>query len=270
MTLDPALQITLRAALALLWLVAASHKLRDLLRFRAALAGYALVPESAVRALAALVIALELALGVTLLAPAAGAYPALASAALLAAYAGAIALNLAGLVVVYGLFGGGLALRAYFSERQRWDHHQHVRGVYAGTGIEEYLASKSIVFVDSITDLSRQAMVYARQQPEAFSERTGKPDVRGAYGLLGERARDRIAWALDNFELRERESTPTGMLPGGFQRRLAMAAALLHEPQIVFLDEPTSGADPLARREFWRRISALADHGTTIGTNAIG
>src|SRR5262249_27701857 len=48
-----------------------------------------------------------------------------------------------------------------------------------------YLASKAIVFVDSITDLSRQAMVYARQQPEAFSERTGKPDVRGAYGLLG-------------------------------------------------------------------------------------
>jgi ABC-2 type transport system ATP-binding protein len=43
-----------------------------------------------------------------------------------------------------------------------------------------------------------------------------------------------------------------------------MAAALLHEPQIVFLDEPTSGADPLARREFWRRITALADHGTTI------
>ena len=64
-------------------------------------------------------------------------------------------------------------------------HHQHVRSIYAGTGVEEYLASKSIVFVDSITDLTRQAMAYARQQPEAFSERTGKPDIRGAYGLLG-------------------------------------------------------------------------------------
>jgi hypothetical protein len=64
-------------------------------------------------------------------------------------------------------------------------HHQHARGVYAGTGVEEFLRSKSIVFVDSITDLTRQVMVYARQQPEAFSERTGKPDVRGAYGLLG-------------------------------------------------------------------------------------
>ena len=64
-------------------------------------------------------------------------------------------------------------------------HHQHARGVYAGSGVEEFLPSKSIVFVDSITDLTRQAMVYAKQQPEAFSERTGKPDVRGAYGLLG-------------------------------------------------------------------------------------
>jgi hypothetical protein len=64
-------------------------------------------------------------------------------------------------------------------------HLQHVRGVYAGSGLEEFLASKSIVFVDSITDLTRQVMTYARQQPEAISERTGKPDVRGAYGLLG-------------------------------------------------------------------------------------
>ena len=70
---------------------------------------------------------------------------------------------------------------AYYSER----HYQHVRSVYAGSGIEEFLAAKSIVFVNSITDLTRQAMAFARQQPEAFSERTGKPDVRGAYGLLG-------------------------------------------------------------------------------------
>lgn len=64
-------------------------------------------------------------------------------------------------------------------------HHQHVRSVYAGSGVEEFLASMPAVFVDSITDLTRQAMAFAKQQPEAFSERTGKPDVRGAYGLLG-------------------------------------------------------------------------------------
>lgn len=64
-------------------------------------------------------------------------------------------------------------------------HFQHARSVHADSGLEAFLASKPIVFVDSITDLSRQVMTFAKQQPEAFSERTGKPDVRGAYGLLG-------------------------------------------------------------------------------------
>jgi len=57
---------------------------------------------------------------------------------------------------------------------------------------------------------------------------------------------------------------PSAQLPGGFKQRLAMAAALLHQPQILFLDEPTSGADPFARREFWQRITALAADGVTV------
>ena len=86
----------------------------------------------------------------------------------------------------------------------------------------------------------------------------------GAYGLRGQRAKDRIASVMDQFSLQSLRSTPSGQLPGGYRQRLAMAAALLHEPQILFLDEPTSGADPLARREFWRRITALSEGGTTI------
>ena len=85
-----------------------------------------------------------------------------------------------------------------------------------------------------------------------------------AYGLRGTLRRQRIDWAVRQFDLGQHEHTPSGELPGGFKQRLAMGAALLHEPGILFLDEPTSGADPLARRAFWRRITALAAQGVTV------
>jgi ABC-2 type transport system ATP-binding protein len=69
---------------------------------------------------------------------------------------------------------------------------------------------------------------------------------------------------MRQFDLKPLANLPTGQLPGGFKQRLAMAAALMHEPDILFLDEATSGADPLARREFWRRIAALAEAGVTV------
>ena len=85
-----------------------------------------------------------------------------------------------------------------------------------------------------------------------------------AYGLRGKRKRERLEWALHQFDLTALVKLPSEQLPGGYKQRLAMAAALLHEPQILFLDEPTSGADPLARREFWRRITAFAEQGVTV------
>jgi ABC-2 type transport system ATP-binding protein len=85
-----------------------------------------------------------------------------------------------------------------------------------------------------------------------------------AYGLRGARKQARIAWAMEQFELGPHAGANSARLPGGYKQRLAMAAALLHEPEILFLDEPTSGADPLARRAFWRRITALAEQGVTI------
>jgi ABC-2 type transport system ATP-binding protein len=85
-----------------------------------------------------------------------------------------------------------------------------------------------------------------------------------AYGLRGQRRRERIGWAMEQFELGGHARATSAQLPGGYKQRLAMAAALLHEPEILFLDEPTSGADPRARRVFWRRITAMAEQGVTV------
>jgi ABC-2 type transport system ATP-binding protein len=84
------------------------------------------------------------------------------------------------------------------------------------------------------------------------------------YGLTENRRRNRMAWALKEFALEPLATAPSGNLPQGFQQRLALACALLHEPEVLFLDEPTSGVDPLARRGFWRRINALAEAGVTV------
>ncbi len=79
-----------------------------------------------------------------------------------------------------------------------------------------------------------------------------------AYGLSGARRGERLRWARQEFELEAFADAPSAELPLGYKQRLAMACALMHQPEILFLDEPTSGVDPLARREFWLRIYALA------------
>ncbi|HRH80888.1 MAG TPA: ATP-binding cassette domain-containing protein [Thiobacillaceae bacterium] len=85
-----------------------------------------------------------------------------------------------------------------------------------------------------------------------------------AYNLAGKARTERIAWALREFVLSAYAEQLSGELPLGYKQRLAMACALMHRPEILFLDEPTSGIDPLARREFWRRINALARAGVTV------
>jgi ABC-2 type transport system ATP-binding protein len=114
---------------------------------------------------------------------------------------------------------------------------------------------------------ARQRIGYVAQKFSLYPQLSVTENLdffASAYSLRGKRKRDRIAWALEQFELKSLARLPTGQLPGGFKQRLAMAAALLHEPEILFLDEPTSGADPLARREFWRRITSLSEQGVTV------
>jgi len=84
------------------------------------------------------------------------------------------------------------------------------------------------------------------------------------YEVSGERGAVRGKWVLDMAGLRGRERQITGELPLGFKQRLALGCAMLHEPQILFLDEPTSGVDAPARHAFWQLIYSLADKGTTV------
>ncbi len=86
----------------------------------------------------------------------------------------------------------------------------------------------------------------------------------GAYGICGKLLRERIEWAMETFQLKPFAGMNAEKLSMGFKRRLAMACALLHNPSIVFLDEATSGTDPISRREFWQKIIDLADSGVVV------
>jgi ABC-2 type transport system ATP-binding protein len=114
---------------------------------------------------------------------------------------------------------------------------------------------------------ARQHLGYVAQKFSLYGQLTVGENLAffaRAYGLGGESERARIGWALEEFKLGPFALLPSAQLPGGFKQRLAMAAALLHRPEILFLDEPTSGADPYARREFWQRITSLASNGVTV------
>ncbi|AYG69250.1 MULTISPECIES: ATP-binding cassette domain-containing protein [unclassified Rhizobium] len=114
---------------------------------------------------------------------------------------------------------------------------------------------------------ARERLGYVAQKFSLYGQLSVDENLEffaSAYGLRGKHRKDRIAALKNQFELDQFSRLPSGQLPGGFRQRLALAAALLHEPDILFLDEATSGADPLARRQFWGRITALSEQGVTI------
>ena len=86
----------------------------------------------------------------------------------------------------------------------------------------------------------------------------------GIYGLTGTQQKERIKQMIDTFNLKPYLSDLAGNLPLGYKQRLALACSIMHNPSILFLDEPTSGVDPLTRREFWKHINAMVEKGVTV------
>jgi ABC-2 type transport system ATP-binding protein len=108
---------------------------------------------------------------------------------------------------------------------------------------------------------------YMSQRFSLYEQLTVDQNIRffgGIYGLSGERYERRRRFVIEMAGLQGREQTRASDLAGGWRQRLALGCAILHEPPIVFLDEPTGGVDPVSRRQFWMLIDDLADSGVTV------
>jgi len=113
----------------------------------------------------------------------------------------------------------------------------------------------------------KRSIGYMTQRFSLYDDLTVGQNLRffgGVYGLRGAEAPEREAWAVHMAGLEGKEDRLTGELPGGWKQRLALACAVMHRPRVVFLDEPTSGVDPISRRRFWRLIDEMAADGVTV------
>ena len=129
--------------------------------------------------------------------------------------------------------------------------------------------SASVAGYDVATEAAqiKTRIGYMSQRFSLYSDLTVDENLRfwaGTYRLWGREAQGRLQWARDVAGLERRRGTLVRELPGGYRQRLALACCLLHRPPVVFLDEPTGGVDPEARRSFWDLIDELAAEGTTV------
>lgn len=138
------------------------------------------------------------------------------------------------------------------------------------TGILEPTSGDAIVGGYSIKkepDKVKTQIGYMSQKFSLYNDLTVEENIRffaGVYGLTGKQYQERKSWVLKVADLKGKEKLITASLPGGIKQRLALGTAVIHEPKIVFLDEPTSGVDPVSRRNFWDLIHELSFAGTTV------
>jgi ABC-2 type transport system ATP-binding protein len=113
----------------------------------------------------------------------------------------------------------------------------------------------------------KHSIGYMSQRFSLYEDMTPFENIRfylGAYNVPSGQWKDRVEWALDMTQLQDVRDRITRELPPGWRQRLALGCALLHRPEILFLDEPTSGVDPISRRHFWEFIDHLAQEGVTV------
>ncbi len=113
----------------------------------------------------------------------------------------------------------------------------------------------------------RQNIGYMSQKFSLYNDLKVIENLRlfaGLYNVPSKQLEERIGWALDMANLKGQENLIVGTLPGGWKQRLALGCAVLHRPPIIFLDEPTSGVDPISRRQFWDLIHKMAGEGVTV------
>jgi ABC-2 type transport system ATP-binding protein len=121
--------------------------------------------------------------------------------------------------------------------------------------------------VGSKPEAVRQNIGYMSQKFSLYNDLKVIENIRlfaGLYSVPPESLNDRIEWVLSMANLKGQENLITGTLPGGWKQRLALGCAVLHKPPIIFLDEPTSGVDPITRRQFWDLIHQMAEEGVTV------
>ncbi len=117
------------------------------------------------------------------------------------------------------------------------------------------------------SDSVKQNIGYMSQRFSLYEDLTVEENIRfygGVYGLSNDKIKERGDWVIEMAGLKGREKSLTKTLSGGWKQRLALGCSILHEPPIVFLDEPTSGVDPISRRNFWELIRQLSEQGVTV------
>ena len=121
--------------------------------------------------------------------------------------------------------------------------------------------------VDTQTEAIRRRIGYMSQRFSLYDDLTVRENVTlygGIYGLSDETIASRMTMLLDRLDLADARDSLVASLPLGWKQKLAFSVAMLHEPAVIFLDEPTGGVDPITRRQFWEMIYAAAAGGTTV------